>query len=465
MEQNFKKISKSSRNSMMIVLLFGSFVALLAETFLNNAIPTIMNSLNVSQTTAQWLTTAYLLVVGLMIPISAWIFESFQLKSNYLTMMSIFLIGSLICLTAPNFECLLLGRLIEAIAAGSLMPFTQNVILLLFPKEQRGMAMGITGLVIGFGPAIGPTISGLILKYFSWRMLFLTLSIASLLVMVAAISVVKNITIPKSRATDFVSFVESIIGFGLTLYTLSEVGNTGKVTPILLVLFGLGIVILALFVHRQLNLVQPLLDIRVFKNWQFDLCSLLSTCSNIAMVAVELLLPLYLQTIRAESALTSGLVLMPGAIIMMICNPIAGSLYDKLGVKKISLFGFTMLILGTLPMLFFNAQTNLLNISICYAIRMIGISFTMMNTFTAGINLVKPNLTAHANAAASTLRQIGGSFGTAIAMLIVSLTANSSTNKTVALANGFHAAFILLTCLAFVGMACSLFLPQNKRYY
>jgi MFS family permease len=206
MEQNFKKISKSSRNSMMIVLLFGSFVALLAETFLNNAIPTIMNSLNVSQTTAQWLTTAYLLVVGLMIPISAWIFESFQLKSSYLTMMSIFLIGSLICLIAPNFECLLLGRLIEAVAAGSLMPFTQNVILLLFPKEQRGMAMGITGLIIGFCPAIGPTISGLILKYFSWRMLFLTLSIASLLVMVAAISVVKNITIPKSRVTDFVFF-------------------------------------------------------------------------------------------------------------------------------------------------------------------------------------------------------------------------------------------------------------------
>ena len=186
MEKEVKEISGKKRVLMMAVLLFGAFVSLLAETFLNNALPSIMKSFNVGQATAQWLTTAYLLVVGLMIPISAWIFESFSLKNNFLTMMAIFFAGSLVCLFAPNFETLLIGRIIEAIAAGGLMPFIQNVILILFPPEKRGMAMGITGLVIGFGPAVGPTISGLILKYAEWQMLFIILSFASALVCVLA---------------------------------------------------------------------------------------------------------------------------------------------------------------------------------------------------------------------------------------------------------------------------------------
>ena len=166
-------ISTKKRTVMMIVLLAGAFVALLAETFLNNAIPTIMSAFQVTQSSAQWLTTAYLLVVGLMIPLSAWIFESFNLRQNYLTMIGIFFVGSLICVFAPNFGILLTGRIIEAVAAGGLMPFIQNVILMMFPPEKRGMAMGITGLVIGFGPAIGPTVSGVILQYSHWQMLFI----------------------------------------------------------------------------------------------------------------------------------------------------------------------------------------------------------------------------------------------------------------------------------------------------
>ena len=203
-----KNISSKKRNLMMAVLLFGAFVSLLAETFLNNALPTIMTVFKVNQSTAQWLTTSYLLVVGLMIPMSAWIFESFNLRQNFLTMMLIFLAGSLICVFAPNFPVLLLGRIIEAVAAGSLMPFIQNVILLMFPPEKRGVAMGITGLVIGFGPAVGPTISGLILKYADWQMLFIILSIASGMVAICATFCMQNIIEPHRNTTDLISFIE-----------------------------------------------------------------------------------------------------------------------------------------------------------------------------------------------------------------------------------------------------------------
>ncbi|MCT6903914.1 MAG: DHA2 family efflux MFS transporter permease subunit, partial [Lactobacillus sp.] len=360
---------------------FGAFVSLLAETFLNNALPTIMATFKVNQSTAQWLTTSYLLVVGLMIPMSAWVFESFKLKQNFLTMMLIFFTGSVICIFAPNFATLLVGRIIEAVAAGSLMPFIQNVILIMFPPAKRGMAMGITGLVIGFGPAVGPTISGLILKYADWQMLFIILSIASGLVAICTVFCIQNITQPRKSNTDLISFIESILGFGLILYSLSDIGNTGKITIAIAALFTLGVLIILLFCRRQLHMKKPLLNIRVFQNLQFDLDTLLSTISNISMVGIELVLPLYLQTTRQESALTSGLVMMPGALLMIICNPVSGTLFDKFGIKKLALFGFTMLLLGTLPMVIFNSNTSLVLISLCYALRMVGISFTMMTTF------------------------------------------------------------------------------------
>lgn len=465
MGTKIKKVTGKTRSLMMAVLLFGAFVALLAETFLNNALPTIMQAFEVDQSSAQWLTTSYLLVVGLMIPMSAWIFDSFNLRRNFLTMIAIFFIGSLICVFAPNFPVLLCGRIIEAVAAGGLMPFIQNVILMMFPPEKRGMAMGITGLVIGFGPAIGPTFSGLLLKYSSWQMLFVILSAISGIVGICAIFTVKNITTPKQSTKDVISFLESIFGFGLILYALSEIGNTGKITWTLGILFVLGLIVIYLFCHRQLKMDEPLLDIRVFKNWRFDLCTILSMISNIAMVGIELVLPLYLQTTRGETPLASGLVMMPGALIMIVCNPVSGILYDKMGIKKLSLFGFLMLLLGSLPMLVFNTQTSLFVIGLCYALRMVGISFTMMTTFTASINFIGPKLTAHANAVSSTVRQVGGSFGTAIAMLVIVLASavKSSASKGVALETGFHWGFILMLIFAIIGFVSSFFLPTAKE--
>ncbi len=455
-----KNISNKKRALMMAVLLFGAFVSLLAETFLNNALPTIMATFKVNQATAQWLTTSYLLVVGLMIPMSAWVFESFNLKQNFLTMMLIFFTGSVICIFAPNFATLLVGRIIEAVAAGSLMPFIQNVILIMFPPEKRGMAMGITGLVIGFGPAVGPTISGLVLKYADWQMLFIILSIASGLVAICTVFCIQNITQPRKSSTDLISFIESIFGFGLILYSLSDIGNTGKITIAIAALFTVGVLIILLFCRRQLHMKKPLLNIRVFQNLKFDLYTLLSTISNISMVGIELVLPLYLQTTRQESALTSGLVMMPGALLMIICNPVSGTLFDKFGIKKLALFGFSMLLLGTLPMVIFNSKTSLVLISLCYALRMVGISFTMMTTFTAGINVVEPEMTAHANAGSSTVRQIGGSLGTALSMLVISLcTGGTSTAN---LATGYRWGFVLMLAFAIIGFCSSLFLPKKE---
>ncbi|WP_258231757.1 MDR family MFS transporter [Bombilactobacillus bombi] len=459
------QINTKKRNIMMIILLAGAFISLLAETFLNNALVTIMRTFQVSQTTVQWLSTGYLLIVGVMIPLSAWIFERFSTRRSYLVMLFIFIIGSLLCLSASNFYILLGGRLIEAVAAGALMPFVQNVILKLFAPQQRGVAVGMTGLVIAFGPAVGPTISGIILKYYDWRMLFIILTVASTIVFLCAFFGFYKINNPHKTNLDWLSFAEAIVGFGMILFIFSEIGNTGKITLIESVLFLIGIVFLILFGKRQLQLTQPLLNIRVLLNRQFNWATTLSTLSNLAMVGIELVLPLYLQTTRNETALSTGLIMMPGAIIMGLFNPLSGYLFDKFGVRIISFIGFIALLLGTIPMAFFTAHTSILLIVFSYAIRMMGIALTMMTTFTAGINALDETDTAYGNAVSSTIRQIGGSLGTAISMTIVSLGSLTATNRglspQLATEIGYHWTFDFMIVIAILGILISFKLPVS----
>lgn len=460
-------MNSKKRNMMMSILLLGAFVSLLAETFLNNALVTIMKVFQVNQTTAQWLSTGYLLIVGTMIPLSAWIFKSFSTRNSYLIMILIFIIGSIWCLLAPNFYFLLIGRLIEALAAGAMMPFIQNVILQLFDPQQRGVALGVTGLVIAFGPAVGPTISGIILRYYDWRMLFIILTVASFVIFIWAFFCFSQINNPQRLNLDWISFAEVLIGFGLILFILSKIGNTGKITILECILFIIGMIVLFMFCRRQLQLSEPLVNIRVFLNGQFNWNTFLSTLSNIAMVGMELLLPLYLQTTRNESALSTGLIMMPGAIIMGVFNPFSGYLFDKFGIRWVSLTGFATLLIGTLPMIFFTSKTSILVITVSYAVRMIGIALTMMTTFTAGINNLKASDIAYGNAASSTVRQVGGSLGTAMSMTIVSwgslyAVKNGSSLK-LATETGYHWAFYFLIFVALLGIFFSLKLSSISQ--
>jgi MFS family permease len=324
-------------------------------------------------------------------------------------------------------------------------------------------------LVIAFGPAVGPTISGLILIYADWNMLFVILIVSSLIVLILTLLKFPSINQPENTELDWLSFFESDLGLGLILFVFSEIGNSGKITLTQGVLFLIGCLILFLFSRRQLQLANPLINIRVFLNSQFNWTTLLSTISNVAMVGIELVLPLYLQTTRGESALTTGLVMMPGAIIMGIFNPISGSLYDKLGIKKIFFIGFITLLIGTIPMIFFDTKTPLLLITICYAVRMIGIALTMMTTFTAGINSLEDKDTVYGNAAASTVRQIGGSLGTAVSMTIVSLgtmmASNQGVSTTVANEVGYRWAFDFMILISIIGILASFKLNEKNRQF
>lgn len=456
-----QKLSSRQRTTMVIIMLLGGFIALLTETFMNNALPSIMHSLNVSQATAQWLSTGYLMVAGLMIPISAWIFQRFPVRWSFSIMMLIFLAGSVIGYLAPNFAGVLAGRLIQAVAAGSIMPLINNVILIVYPPKSRGTAMGMTGIVIAFAPAIGPTLSGWIIDNLGWRDLFGILIPLAFLIWLAGMLAVKNINQTTPVKLDLASLFSALLGFGSLLYSFSIVGNDGRITSSVLIAFLIGVIVTAMFVKRQSTAANPMIKLGVFKNRTFVITTILSALSNIALVGVELVMPLYLQNVHHVSALTSGLVLLPGAIIMGIMNPIAGSLYDRLGIRKLSLAGYGILLLATLPMAWFSSQTSLIVIILLYALRIFGIALVMMPTFTSGINALDQKLAVDGNAASSTVRQIAGSLGTALLMMTVSLCSTGATH-TLALANGYHAAYLFASLMALIGFILSFKLHNNE---
>ena len=341
-----------NRNLLVLVLIIGSFCTVLNGTLLSTALPSIMRDFKISTATAEWLSTAFLLVNGVMIPISAWLINRFGSRKMYLSAMSTFFIGTVIAAIAPNFQTLLAGRIIQGLGVGVTMPLLQTIMLSIFPANKRGAAMGTVGIVIGLAPAIGPTLSGWVVDNLSWRYLFSIIAPIAGIVVILAAFLVKDVLPTKDEKIDVFSVATSTIGFGSLLYGFSEAGNKGWTNPEILAFIFVGIIFVILFGIRQLKMDDPFLDIRVFKHFEFSLAAILSGVTNLAMVGIEMVLPLYIQNLRGESAFHSGLILLPGALMIGIMSPITGRIFDRYGARKMAITGMTLLTLGTIPFVF-----------------------------------------------------------------------------------------------------------------
>lgn len=401
-----------NRSLLVVVLLIGTFCTVLNQTLLTTAFPALMKAFNISASSVQWLTTGFLLVNGIMIPISAWLINKFSSKRLYLTAMTIFLIGTITCFIAPNFSTLLIGRLIQAAGVGISMPLLQNIMLSIFPPEKRGSAMGMAGIVIGLAPALGPTLSGWIIDHYTWRDLFGMVIPIVILVLVLAFFLMKSVIQLSNPSIDVLSAFLSTVGFGSLLYGFSSVGNDGWGSSKVISFLVIGVFVIGLFVWRQLHLEHPFLELRVFKSPTFTIAAILSGVVNMAMVGAEMVLPLYIQNIRGESAFHSGLMLLPGALIMGLMMPITGAIFDKHGAKRLAISGMLILTAATLPFAFLTQETPIVMIVILYAIRMFGISMVMMPVTTSGMNALPMNLISHGTAVNNTFRQVASSIGT-----------------------------------------------------
>lgn len=442
-----------NRNLIVGILLAASFVTILNQTLIIIAIPPIMGDFQINPSSAQWLTTAFMLTNGILIPITAFFIEKFSSKYLLVTALSIFSVGTFLGGIAPNFTILLLARIIQAVGAGIMMPLMQTVILTLFPPEKRGSAMGMVGLVTGFAPAIGPTLAGWLIVYFSWRSLFYAVLPISLIVLVLSIFIMKNVTEQKQVKMDVMSVIFSTFGWGGLLYGFSIAGTAGWMSMQVVLAIGIGAVALVIFILRQLKLEQPMLEFRVFNSPIFAITTILSVLVFAIMVGTQTLLPIYAQDIAKYTALESGLMLLPGALIMGFMSPITGKVFDKFGGRWLSIVGFTFITVALLLYVNLSSQSSIIWIASIFAIMMIGISMMMMPLMTAGINDLPPHLIAHGTAMNNTIRMVGGSIGTAILVSVMSHTSLGQSTQTTM--EGIQNAFIIATIVGVIGIFIS----------
>ncbi|MEE3606827.1 MDR family MFS transporter [Bacillus altitudinis] len=459
--------STTSYNRSVIVGIFlvGAFVAILNQTLLIPAIPHIMEEFNIDVSKGQWLTTAFMLTNGILIPITAFLIEKFSSRSLVLTALSIFTAGTILASFATNFPVLLAARIVQAAGAGILMPLMQTIFLTIFPKEKRGQAMGMVGLVISFAPALGPTLGGWIVDSFSWKFLFYIVLPIGIIDLILAFFLMKNVTQQRDTRIDVLSVILSSFGFGGLLYGFSSVGTYGWTSATVLISLIVGAVSLFFFILRQSNLKRPMLEFGVFKFAIFSLTTFLGMLVFALLIGTETILPLYTQNVRGLSALDTGLILLPGALFMGFLSPIIGRIFDKVGGKGLALGGFTILAVTSLPFMMLSLDSSITLITVAYTLRLIGVGMIMMPLTTAGINSLPPHLIPHGTAMNNTMRQMGGSIGTAV---LVSIMSSSAANAALSdpmksAVHGMNTSFIVSCAIAVIGLVLSFFLKEKRK--
>ena len=456
--------SRKNRSGIVAILIIGAFITSLAQMVLTSALPSIMSTFNVTTSSAQWLTTTYILVLGIMIPSTAYLVNQFPIKGLFMTSMGLFLGGCIVSITANNFIFMVLSRVLQAIGAGIITQIVQVAMINLYPKEERGKAMGIYGFAIGVAPAIGPLVSGYIIDSFGWRFIFYILAIITILDVIFAVILLKSFMENKPSKLEVISLILSSLGFGGLLIGVTNIGTYTIASPLAYIPILIGLISLVLFVIRQIKVEDPLLDLRVFKVRNFTISIILICIVYMAMTSATMILSIYIQSARGMSAMVPGIVMLPGSIAMCILSPITGNILDKYGLRKLAISGCIMLGVGTLGFSYLEETTSIAVLTIMYTIRMIGITFLLMPVTTWGLNELKQEQIASGSAINSTLRQISGAVGSSLFVTIMTVVANNSVKATQVLADieGMTVAFKYATFVIVIAIFVSIIYVKDK---
>lgn len=449
---------------MVAVLLSGALLVVLNATLLSPALPHIMRDTGVDATTVQWLISAYALVEAVVIPLNAFFVGRFRTRLLFMGGIAWFCLASVVAALAPNFYIILLARIMMAMATGIIMPMVFSLILLIFPREKRGSAMGIVGLIIAFAPAIGPSLSGVLVDSVGWRMLFVIIAVISLIVIVFAAFTLKNFDVFQRVPFDAPSVALLLVGMVSLLYGISTATTAGTYVPFVLIV--VGIAVLALFCRRQLKLDEPVLRIQVLQSRKFRTVVILIALLQASMIGSEVVLPVYVQQVMGQTATVSGLLMLPGAVIGALCGVLAGRLFDNNGVRGVAVFGACVLAIGAFGVTTLGLDTNIWMVTVCYSTMAVGIQFLTTPLNTWGINSLDNNVVQHGNALSSTMNQIGASFGTAF---IASLTAlgplfaPADASAQVVSYTGVHVAFTGMCIMLFIVIAGILVFVRDTK--
>lgn len=444
------------------LLLVSAFVVILNETIMGVALPRLMDDLGISAATGQWLTTGFLLTMAVVIPVTGFLLQRFDTRPVFVWAMSLFSAGTLVALLAPGFAVLLVGRIVQASGTAIMMPLLMTTVLTLIEPAHRGRVMGNISIVISVAPAIGPTISGLILNAFSWRWLFgFVLPIAVAALVLGAVKV-RNVSTPRSAPIDVLSVVLSAFAFGGLVYGLSSIGEAGSTGPLVPVLsLAVGVAALAVFVVRQTRLQRTdsaLLDLRTFRTRGFTIPIVAMVISFMAMFGTLILLPIYLERVLGLEVLQVGLLLLPGGLIMGLLSPVVGRIYDRRGPRVLLVPGAIIVSAVLWGLSTVGTGTSVWFVLGAHVVLSVGLALTFTPLFTAALGGLPPRLYSHGSAVLGTAQQLAGAAGTALFVTLLTIGAAGAASTgadgvAAATAVGVRTAFLVGAVISLFGIA------------
>jgi DHA2 family lincomycin resistance protein-like MFS transporter len=459
-----------ARNRLVIsLLLVSAFVVILNETIMSVALPRLMSDLGVTASAAQWLTTAFLLTMAIVIPITGYLLQRLNTRPVFAAAMSLFSLGTLICAVAPGLELLVFGRVVQACGTAIMMPLLMTTVMNLVPPESRGKTMGNISIVISVAPAIGPTISGVILNYLDWRWMFLLVLPIAIGALLLGLAKIRNVGTPRYAPLDLISVVLSIIAFGGIVYGLSgfgeAAGEPGAMSPWLPL--GVGLVTLGVFVTRQLSLQskdRALLDLRTFLSRNFSLAVAMMAIAMMALFGTIILLPIYMQSVLGLEPLQAGLMLLPGGLVMGLLAPIVGRLYDRLGPAPLLIPGSVLVSAALWSLTFVSQDTSIVMLLASHFVLSIGLSLMFTPLFTSSLGSLKPALYSHGSAVIGTVQQVAGAAGIAVFVSLMAIQTASAlaggADPVAATAAGVRAGFLCGAIVSLFLVAVALFIRK-----
>ncbi len=465
MSKSSHTLSEQKRTMIFLCLVISGIASSILSTAMSTALPSLVEYFNVSTSIGQWITSGYSLIMGMVLPLSAFLIVRVPTKRLYLSGIGIFIIGLLFSILTKNFAVMMVGRCLQAGGAAVLQASAQVIILTVYPFEKKGTMMGTYGLATTAAPVIAPTIAGLLIDAFGWKSIFYLVLAVMAVSFVFSIFIFENVLELQEKKFDVISFVESIFAFGGVTLGIGNITSYGIVSfqaglPLLI-----GIVASGFFVLQQLGVDRPFLDVKILANHNYALSVISSMILYLVMMGSSIMMPLYVQTVMGYSAVISGLVTLPGSLATAIVSPFAGKLYDKVGIKKIFVAGAAAMLFSNIGMFFISMDTPLWAAAAFNVIRNIAIGSLMMPLLTWGISNVAPDKVADASSLLTSLRTIAGSIGAAVFVGIMTMvsTGTSVSHGSAAPMYGMNVSFLCMAACAAVLTAIAAFAVRTHK--
>jgi len=460
----------SARDRQIIgILLVAAFVVILNETIMSVALPRLMVDLDITPRTVQWLTTAFMLTMAVVIPTTGFLLQRVSTRTVFILAMSLFSAGTLLAALSPGFWLLLPARIVQASGTAVMIPLLMTTVLTLVPAERRGVVMGNLSIAISVAPAIGPTLSGLVLQFLSWRFMFVLVLPIALATLIYGSRRLVNIGQPGHQQLDLPSVLLSAFAFGSLVYGLSQLGRGEFESQLALGFITFGLICMLFFGWRQLRLIRsgsPLLDLRAFRFPMFGVSVALLCLAMLALFGMVILLPLYLQTVRGIGSLATGLMLLPGGLLMGLAGPTAGRIFDRFGPRVLTVPGASLLTFTLWRFSTVDATTPIWMLVGLHMLLMLGLACLFTPAFTAALNPLPPYLYSHGSAILGTLQQVAGAAGTA--MLVAIMATRTATLSQAglpqisALNGGIATAFSVAALISIAALVLAFFIRNTK---